>query len=148
MPLYHYNSRARAYPKRKDKFFKIITVLRYAIICLLLFCIVKMLVLNYSRTNLFLMFIALGCMLLGVLLGFLLRRKTFRHIPKVITLLIWFLLFVLGVEIGGNPRILSGLGQIGVEALVITLAAVVGSALAALLLWKYIQSGRKSHHEE
>lgn len=53
------------------------------------------------------------------------------------------LLFLLGVEVGTNPDIIAGLGTIGVEALIITVAAVLGSALVALLLWSYIKKSKK-----
>lgn len=94
------------------------------------------------------MFIAIGFMIFGGILGFLLRKKEFRNISKIITILIWLLLFILGLEVGANPQIISGLTNIGVEALIITLAAVSGSAVAALLLWKYINNRGKDFYEE
>ncbi|MEA5127578.1 MAG: LysO family transporter [Proteiniphilum sp.] len=94
------------------------------------------------------MFIAIGFMVLGGILGYLFRKREFRNISKIITLLIWILLFILGLEVGGNPEILSGLTNIGMEALIITLAAVLGSAMAAFLLWKHINKKRKGFHEK
>lgn len=94
------------------------------------------------------MFIAIGFMIFGGILGFLLRKKELRNISKIITILIWLLLFILGLEVGANPQIISGLTNIGVEALIITLAAVSGSAVAALLLWKYINNRKKDFYEE
>lgn len=94
------------------------------------------------------MFIAIGFMVFGGILGFLLRKKEFRNISKIITLLIWILLFILGLEVGGNPQIISGLTNIGIEALIITVAAVLGSAIAALVLWKRINNKQKGLHEE
>lgn len=91
------------------------------------------------------MFIAIGFMVVGGGIGYLLRKKEFKHISKMITGLIWLLLFILGIEVGGNPRIVSGLAAMGVEALMITVAAVIGSAVAALLLWRQI--GKKRGHE-
>ena len=41
------------------------------------------------------MFTVIGVMLGGMLIGFLLRRQGFSWIGKVITLLIWALLFLL-----------------------------------------------------
>lgn len=87
-------------------------------------------------------------MVLGGVFGFLLRKKEFRNISKIIIVLIWFLLFILGLEVGGNPQIISGLTDIGIEALIITVAAVLGSAVGALLLWKHINNKKKSLHEE
>lgn len=65
------------------------------------------------------------------------------NISKIITVIIWVLLFLLGVEVGTNPEIIAGLGTIGVEALIITIAAVLGSAIMSLLLWRYIKKSKK-----
>ena len=81
------------------------------------------------------MFIIIGIMLTGMLLGYLLRSKRLTWIHKVITLLIWLLLFLLGIDVGGNEAIVKGLLAIGLEAFIITTAAVAGSTLAAWGLW-------------
>ncbi len=90
------------------------------------------------------MFIVIGIMLSGILVGYLLRAKRLNEIHKVITLLIWLLLFLLGNEAGGNEAIVKGLHTLGVEALVITIAAVAGSSLCAWALWRslYAKNGR------
>ena len=69
------------------------------------------------------MFTIIGIMLTGMLLGYLLRSKRLTWIHKVITLLIWLLLFLLGIDVGGNEAIVKGLHAIGLEALIITAAA-------------------------
>ena len=43
------------------------------------------------------MFTIIGLMLTGMLLGYLLRKRNLSGIHKVITVLIWLLLFILGV---------------------------------------------------
>ena len=68
------------------------------------------------------MFIIIGIMLTGMLLGYLLRSKRLTWIHKVITLLIWLLLFLLGIDVGGNEAIVKGLHAIGLEAFIITTA--------------------------
>lgn len=83
------------------------------------------------------MFVIIGIMLAGVLLGFLLRRQKLSSIHKVITALIWVLLFLLGIDVGSNESIMKGLHTIGVEAGVITLGAVLGSAVLAWALWHF-----------
>ena len=80
-------------------------------------------------------FIIIGIMLTGMLFGFLLRNKRLSWIHKIITLLIWVLLFLLGIDVGGNEAIIKGLHTLGLEALIITLAAVTGSILCAWGLW-------------
>lgn len=82
--------------------------------------------------------IVIALMLGGVGTGYLLRRCNTRPVGRIITILIWLLLFLLGTEVGGNPDIINGLGTLGVEALLITLFAVLGSSLAAWGLWYYI----------
>ena len=42
-------------------------------------------------------------------------------------LLIWVLLFLLGIEVGSNPRIISGLQTLGLEAIVLTFGGSLGS---------------------
>lgn len=80
-----------------------------------------------------------------MLLGYLLRNKRLLWIHKVITFLIWILLFLLGIDVGGNDAIIKGLHTLGLEALIITVAAVVGSTLCAWGLWYllYIRNKRK-----
>ena len=77
------------------------------------------------------MFIIIGIMLTGMLIGYLLRSKRLTWIHKIITFLIWTLLFLLGIDVGGNETIIKGLPTLGLEAVIITLAAVTGSTLCA-----------------
>lgn len=81
------------------------------------------------------MFTVISLMLGGMCIGFLLRRQQFSWIHRVITTLIWILLFLLGVEVGGNRQIIEGLATLGLEAFSITIAAVIGSCMAAWVLW-------------
>lgn len=92
------------------------------------------------------MYIIIGLMLTGMLLGFLLRKQKLSGIHKVITVLIWLLLFLLGIEVGGNQEIINGLHTIGLEAIVITVAAVLGSVTAAWGLWYVLY--KKNRKEE
>lgn len=89
------------------------------------------------------MFIIIGIMLTGMLLGYLLRSKRLSWIHKIITLLIWILLFLLGIDVGGNESIIKGLHTLGLEAVIITVAAVIGSTLCAWGLWYLLYSKGK-----
>lgn len=91
------------------------------------------------------MFIIIGIMLTGILVGYLLRNKRLLWIHKIITFLIWILLFFLGIDVGGNETIIKGIYTLGLEALIITLAAVIGSILCAWGLWYllYIRNKEK-----
>lgn len=81
------------------------------------------------------MFVVVGLMLTGVLIGYLSRKRKLAWITRVITVLIWVLLFLLGIEVGQNENVINGLHTLGLEAAMITLFALAGSLLAARALW-------------
>ena len=92
------------------------------------------------------MFTIIGLMLTGMLLGYLLRKRELKKIHPIITLLIWLLLFILGIEVGSNEQIIQGLHTIGFEAVILTLGGTLGSIIAAWALWKalYKRKGGKA----
>ena len=85
------------------------------------------------------MFLVLLFMLAGVFAGFLLRKWKFRFINGIILMLIWLLLFLLGVEVGMNEQVVKNFAALGLEALLIAVFATFGSVTGALLLWKNIK---------
>ena len=89
------------------------------------------------------MFIVIGFMFAGMLTGYVFKNRQVTWVGKLITVLIWLLLFLLGVEVGGNQMIMSGLHTIGIDALIITVGAVLGSVIGACLLWNWINRGIK-----
>lgn len=82
-------------------------------------------------------------MAVGVLAGYCLRRRQIKRLDNVMTVIIWLLLFLLGVEAGSDERIIKWIGTLGVEALFISVGGVAGSSVLALLLWKFA-SGKVS----
>lgn len=92
------------------------------------------------------MFIIIGLMLTGMLLGYLLRKRDLKKIHQIITLLIWLLLFILGIEVGSNEQIIKGLHTIALEAVILTLGGTLGSVIAAWALWRalYKRKGGKA----
>ena len=82
------------------------------------------------------MFTIIGLMLTGMLLGYLLRKRDLKKIHQIITLLIWLLLFILGIEVGSNEQIIKGLHTIGLEAVILTLGGTLGTIIAAWALWR------------
>ena len=83
-------------------------------------------------------------MLSGIAVGRLLRGRQTGFVSHIITVLIWALLFLLGVEVGANPKIISGLQTLGLEALILTIGGSIGSVFAAWLLWKQVSKGGKA----
>ena len=90
------------------------------------------------------MFRIILIMAAGIGAGWLLRRRRLTWLGRVTDALIWVLLFLLGVEVGGDERIIRGMASLGLEALVISPAGVAGSALLALLLWRRARRGREA----
>lgn len=83
------------------------------------------------------MFIVILIMMAGIAVGRLLRHRKLTYLPQVTNMFIWVLLFLLGVEVGGDERIVKGMASLGLEAAVLALAGVAGSALLASGLWKW-----------
>ena len=75
----------------------------------------------------------------GILCGYLLRKRRIPHVQQATTILIWVLLFLLGLNIGSNEQIINSIGSLGVEALLITVFATMGSLVAAWLLWRKVR---------
>lgn len=88
------------------------------------------------------MLIIIICMLSGFLLGFLLRGKRIILPGKAITPLVWVLLFMLGITIGGDQRLFSSFSRLGLQALAVGSLSTLGSCVGACLLWKFF--GRKA----
>lgn len=86
------------------------------------------------------MFVIIACMLAGVAIGYLLRRHKIRFIHKLILVLIWILLFSLGLEIGVNETVVYRFGTLGLEALLLAVGGTLGSVLAAWLLWLAVRN--------
>ena len=89
------------------------------------------------------MFIVILFIFWGIAAGYVLRKRfsgacdTVQTLQgRLITYLIWLLLFLLGVEVGGNEQIIKALPTLGVEALLLSAATVVGCCSLALGLWK------------
>lgn len=84
------------------------------------------------------MFIVIAFVFMGILVGYGVRKRKMEWLSQAITLLVWVLLFLMGIEVGGNPHIMQSLPTLGVEALLMAVMATIGSCVAAWMLWKYI----------
>jgi len=60
---------------------------------------------------------------------------------------IYLLLFLLGISIGTNREIIRNFPSIGLKALILTVAGVLGSCLASLLIYR-VYFGEKGKDEE
>lgn len=88
------------------------------------------------------MFKIIIIMTFGIILGRMLKNKNLGFISKTISVLIWLLLFLLGISVGTNDQIMSSLDTIGVSALILSVLATLGSCIAAWLLYKFVFKSR------
>ena len=77
------------------------------------------------------MIIVIGLMVCGIILGQIFKNKNLFFIPKLLNYAIYLLLLLLGISIGANDHVMNHLDTIGWNALLITLAATMGSVLCA-----------------
>ena len=75
----------------------------------------------------------------SAVMGYLLRRWPQAWVGHVLTVAIWAMLFAIGVEVGGNELLVSSLGRLGVEALLVTLLTTLCCCVGAMLLWRRLR---------
>lgn len=94
------------------------------------------------------MFIVILIMIAGIAVGRLLRHRRLRYLGNVTNMLIWVLLFLLGVEVGSDERIVNGIATLGVEAVGVAIAGVAGSAALASGLWLWSKKRKEGGRDE
>lgn len=93
------------------------------------------------------MFIVILFIFLGILSGIFCRKLSTgacisltdvvaQWQGRIVTWLIWLLLFLLGIEVGSNEMIVRSLPTLGVEALLLSTAATLGCCVLAWALWR------------
>lgn len=85
-------------------------------------------------------FIVVGLFGTGLLIGYFFRnRNKFRHrIEFSITWAVYLLLFLLGITVGTQEKIINNFSKIGFEALILTVGAVFGSILLAYIVYRWL----------
>ena len=83
------------------------------------------------------MYIALGLMFVGLFAGRLLQNRIKMGFSTLIMAVICILLFILGLELGYNNDLVSKFASIGTASSVIAVCVVIGSCLAAKILYKF-----------
>ena len=97
------------------------------------------------------MFIVILFIFLGILSGVLSRKLSTgarishtdvaaRWHGRIVTWLIWLLLFLLGIEVGSNEMIVRSLPTLGVEALLLSSAATLSCCVLAWILWRVLKN--------
>lgn len=82
--------------------------------------------------------IVLTIMIVGIIVGYIYnnKEKFIKFSEKLTNWTIYLLLFLLGVGIGANDKIINNLDTIGYNALILTIGAVLGSIICALIVYK------------
>lgn len=92
------------------------------------------------------MTLVLFSLALGIAIGVLLRNSP-RIVSKSNLLTysgLFFLLLVMGAQLGSNAEVLSGLADMGKQAFIIALLSVAGSVLLVQLASGYIRTNLRS----
>ncbi len=86
------------------------------------------------------MWIILLFLILGTLAGVALRRqqRVLRWADRGSATAVYLLLFLLGISVGSNQAAMNALGRLGAQALLLSLSAIAGSVLLALLLYHWL----------
>lgn len=82
------------------------------------------------------MLVEMSCLVLGVPVGFLLRKQplVIRMTDQVLTWSVRVLLLLLGVALGADERLMSQMDTIGARGIFISLCCVLGSLIGARLI--------------
>ena len=83
------------------------------------------------------MIIVISLMVCGIILGYAFKERNLKFVKKLINYAIFLLLFLLGITVGANGDVMNNLDSIGLEALLITLAAIAGSVLCAWGVYRF-----------
>jgi hypothetical protein len=91
----------------------------------------------------------LSFLVLGIGIGFIGRRwaAILALADKVTHGAVYLLLFLLGVSVGLNKTVMSGLVNLGLQALLLSSGAVLGSVLVSILVYHYFFRLTETHEK-
>ncbi len=90
------------------------------------------------------MFKVLVILVIGFILGRQIRsEKAPTTLSRLLNIIIYVLLTVMGICVGGNKDIINNLSTIGLQSLIITIGAMAGSILFAFIIYRYIFKKRE-----
>jgi len=78
-------------------------------------------------------FVVIALFAAGILTGRIFRKKETarKHIDRMVTWAVYLLLFLLGISVGINEKILNDFSKIGYTAILLTIGSVLGSIILA-----------------
>ncbi|MCK4321343.1 LysO family transporter [candidate division WOR-3 bacterium] len=84
------------------------------------------------------MLVVILFLFLGILIGSLLKSKeaVINMTDKLIEWFIYIFLFFLGISVGANEEIAMNFLKLGIQALILTAGAIIGSVIASYFVYK------------
>jgi uncharacterized membrane protein YbjE (DUF340 family) len=84
--------------------------------------------------------VILSFLIIGLLLGILLRRRKvlLKYSAKISGWSVYLLLFLLGIEVGTNDTIMHNLGSLGAQAIILTIGGISGSIVLSFIVYRYM----------
>lgn len=85
------------------------------------------------------MLLLLGILFLGLFIGYIFRKKNKidKILDKLIMGAIFLLLFFIGVDVGSNKLIINNLHKIGLNAVILTIGAVIGTIFLSTIVYNF-----------
>lgn len=96
------------------------------------------------------MFIMMGILVAGILAGYLLRaqKKMLGGIGKLNMLIIYLLLFAMGLSVGRDENVMNNLGRLGIQGILISICSIAGSVLLSWLVYRYCFVSRNAEKQQ
>ncbi len=85
-------------------------------------------------------------MTIGITIGFFISKKEslIKINDKLVTWAIYLLLFLLGIGVGTHKDIINNIHTIGLQAIIITIGAILGSLVCAYIVYKLFFRSKKT----
>lgn len=77
-----------------------------------------------------------GSIMLGIIAGKYNKKNFIQQVSNKASLTVFLILFTFGITIGSNEELMTHIGQLGLTAIAISTACILGSVLFALLIDK------------
>ena len=95
------------------------------------------------------MLILLLILISGIITGRLFRNSVLaKKSGRIIFPIVLVLLFQMGIQIGSDTTLIHNLNRLGLEALLITVGALIGTIAGAVILWNCVFVSRKEKKSE
>ncbi len=84
------------------------------------------------------MLLEIGLIVVGVPLGYAVHKKSFavKLTNHALSAIIYALLFLIGLNLGGDEDLLSRMGELGLQGIVIGVLAALGSIFTVCFLFR------------